>query len=57
MIGKCIIEIENHGYFNGQIGFLLDWCKDENGIYDLKNLKIIQKKQKQYLKKKETKKD
>ncbi|MFC6097683.1 DUF262 domain-containing protein [Flavobacterium qiangtangense] len=33
---KAIIEIENHGYFNGQIGFVLDWCKDENGIYSSK---------------------
>jgi uncharacterized protein YeeX (DUF496 family) len=32
-----IIEIENHGYFNGQIGFLLDWCKDENGLHSLNN--------------------
>lgn len=30
---ESIIEIENHGYFTGQIGFLLDWCKDENGYY------------------------
>jgi hypothetical protein len=30
---KAIIEIENHGYFNGQIGFILDWCKDVNGIH------------------------
>lgn len=28
---QAIIEIENHSYFNGQIGFLLDWCKDEKG--------------------------
>ncbi|MCH8535900.1 MAG: DUF262 domain-containing protein [Flavobacteriaceae bacterium] len=31
---KAITEIENHTYFNGQIGFLLDWCKDENGIHN-----------------------
>ncbi len=24
---NVIIEIENHKYFNGQIGFLLHWCK------------------------------
>jgi hypothetical protein len=43
---NAIIEIENHGYFNGQIGFLLDWCKDENGIYDLKKFKDYSKKAK-----------
>jgi len=32
---NAIIEIENHGYFNGQIGFILDWCKDENGIHNI----------------------
>ncbi len=26
---NAIIEIENHGYFKGQIGFLLDWCKND----------------------------
>jgi hypothetical protein len=29
---KSIVEIENHGYFCGQIGFILEWCKDENEI-------------------------
>ena len=24
---NAIIEIENHKYFNGQIGFLIQWCK------------------------------
>ncbi|EMY80024.1 hypothetical protein pgond44_14008 [Psychroflexus gondwanensis ACAM 44] len=33
----AIVKIENHGYFNGQIGFLLDWCKDENGLHSLNN--------------------
>jgi hypothetical protein len=32
---NAIIEIENHEYFNGQIGFILDWCKDENGIHNI----------------------
>ncbi len=32
---KVIIEIENHRYFKGQIGFILDWCKDENGIHNI----------------------
>lgn len=32
---KEMLEIENHGYFKGQIGFLLDWCKDENGTYSI----------------------
>jgi hypothetical protein len=30
-----ILEIENHGYFKGQIGFLLDWCKNEKGTHDI----------------------
>ncbi len=32
---EAIIEIENHPYLNGQIGFLLDWCKDEEGIHNI----------------------
>ncbi|MDZ4712743.1 MAG: DUF262 domain-containing protein [bacterium] len=36
---KAIIEIENHKYFNGQIGFLLDWCKEE----DKPNLDLFKK--------------
>jgi len=32
---EAIVEIENHPYFNGQIGFLLDWCKDEKGIHNI----------------------
>lgn len=32
---EAIVEIENHPYFNGQIGFLLDWCKDEEGIHNI----------------------
>ena len=32
---KAIIKIENHPYFKGQIGFLLDWCKDENGNFSI----------------------
>ncbi|WP_395765136.1 DUF262 domain-containing protein [Elizabethkingia anophelis] len=31
---RAIIDIENHKYFNGQIGFLLHWCK----INDEQNL-------------------
>jgi hypothetical protein len=34
-----ILEIENHGYFKGQIGFLLNWCKDENGIHNIEKFK------------------
>lgn len=41
-----IIEIENHGYFNGQIGFILDWCKDENGIYNIDKFKEYSEKAK-----------
>lgn len=35
---KAIIEIENHKYFNGQIGFLLHWCKvnDETNLESFK---------------------
>ncbi|MCZ2248485.1 MAG: DUF262 domain-containing protein [Bacteroidia bacterium] len=36
---KAIIEIENHKYFNGQIGFLLDWCKDEDQAYNFVKFK------------------
>jgi hypothetical protein len=36
---NAIVEIENHGYFNGQIGFILDWCKDENGIHNIDKFK------------------
>ncbi len=43
---KAIIEIENHGYFKGQIGFLLDWCKDENGIYNIDKFKEYAEKAK-----------
>lgn len=43
---NAIIEIENHGYFNGQIGFILDWCKDENGIYNIDKFKEYAEKAK-----------
>lgn len=43
---NTIIEIENHGYFNGQIGFILDWCKDENGIYNIDKFKEYTEKAK-----------
>lgn len=35
---NTIIEIENHGYFNGQIGFLLHWCQinDEPNLNSFK---------------------
>jgi len=36
---NTIIEFENHAYFNGQIGFILDWCKDENGIHNIDKFK------------------
>jgi hypothetical protein len=36
---EAIVEIENHPYFNGQIGFLLDWCKDEEGIHNINTFK------------------
>jgi hypothetical protein len=41
-----IIEIENHKYFNGQIGFILDWCKDENGLHNIEKFKKYTKKSK-----------
>ena len=41
-----IIEIENHGYFNGQIGFILDWCKVENGEYNIDKFKEYAEKAK-----------
>ncbi|GHT14936.1 hypothetical protein AGMMS4956_13830 [Bacteroidia bacterium] len=43
---NAIIEIENHGYFNGQIGFILDWCKDENGIHNIDKFKEYAEKAK-----------
>lgn len=43
---KTIIEIENHGYFNGQIGFLLDWCKEDNGIHNIDKFKEYAEKAK-----------
>ena len=43
---KAIFEIENHGYFNGQIGFILDWCKDENGIHNIDKFKEYAEKAK-----------
>jgi hypothetical protein len=43
---NAIIEIENHGYFNGQIGFILDWCKDENGIHNIDKFKEYAEKTK-----------
>jgi uncharacterized protein with ParB-like and HNH nuclease domain len=36
---NAIIEIENHGYFKGQIGFLLDWCKGENEEHNIDKFK------------------
>jgi hypothetical protein len=41
---NAISEIENHGYFNGQIGFLLDWCINENGIHNLDKFKEYSEK-------------
>jgi hypothetical protein len=43
---NAIIEIENYGYFNGQIGFILDWCKDENGIHNIDKFKEYAEKAK-----------
>jgi len=43
---KAIIEIESHGYFKGQIGFILDWCKDENGIPNIDKFQEYVKKAK-----------
>lgn len=43
---KEILEIENHGYFKGQIGFLLDWCEDESGIYNIDGFKKYTEKAK-----------
>jgi len=36
---NAIFKVENHKYFNGQIGFLLDWCKEE----DKPNLDLFKK--------------
>ncbi|MRX48263.1 DUF262 domain-containing protein [Pedobacter puniceum] len=41
---NAIIEIENHRYFKGQIGFILDWCKDENGIHNIDKFKAYSEK-------------
>lgn len=41
-----IIKTENHGYFNGQIGFLLDWSKNESGQEDIEKFKIYIEKAK-----------
>ncbi|MBW7843835.1 MAG: DUF262 domain-containing protein [Ignavibacterium sp.] len=43
---KLIIETENHGYFNGQIGFLLDWSKDESGNHNIDKFKEYTEKAK-----------
>lgn len=43
---NAIIEIENHGYFKGQIGFILEWCKNENGEYNLNKFKVYAEKAK-----------
>lgn len=43
---KAIIEIENHKYFNGQIGFLLDWCKDVSGTHNIDKFKEYAEKAK-----------
>lgn len=43
---KEILEIENHGYFKGQIGFLLDWCKNENGTHSIDEFKKYTEKAK-----------
>ena len=40
---NAIIEIENHKYFNGQIGFLLHWCQ-MNGEYNLNDFKHYSEK-------------
>jgi len=42
---NAIIEIENHKYFNGQIGFLLHWCKS-NDKPDLNSFKEYSEKAK-----------
>jgi hypothetical protein len=41
-----ILEIENHGYFKGQIGFLLDWCKNENGVHNIEKFREFGEKAK-----------
>ncbi|AZB32094.1 DUF262 domain-containing protein [Chryseobacterium balustinum] len=40
----AILKIESHPYFNGQIGFLLHWCKDLNGIHDLEKFEAYTEK-------------
>ena len=39
-----IIEIEEHKYFLGQIRFLLNWSKNENGYFELSTFKNYAKK-------------
>lgn len=41
---EVIIETENHGYFKGQIGFLLDWCKDESGQENIEKFQEYKEK-------------
>jgi len=35
-----IINIEQHQYFNGQIEFLLNWCKIDDNTYDIEQFKV-----------------
>ncbi len=43
---NAILEIENHGYFKGQIGFILDWCEDKNGVPHIDKFKVYAEKAK-----------
>lgn len=40
----AILKIESHHYFNGQIGFLLHWCKDLNGVHDIEKFEAYTQK-------------
>lgn len=40
----AILKIESHRYFNGQIGFLLHWCKDLSGAHDIEKFEAYTQK-------------
>ncbi|HQF90346.1 MAG TPA: DUF262 domain-containing protein [Methanofastidiosum sp.] len=36
---ELIVDVETHSYFNGQIGFILEYSKDKQGGYDQKKFR------------------
>jgi hypothetical protein len=38
---QTLREAENHFYFNGQISFIIELSKNQNGIYDLNKFKLL----------------